>query len=95
MENDIRDSFTRLYRLMRRYNEQNCFYYIDTASVKVMEKRTGIAIFSINFPKAIEDLTTLSEGEFNAYMYLNIKQGKKSIIYKIKKLLYKLKYKGE
>ena len=95
MENDIRDSFTRLYRLIRKYNEENLFYYIDTVSIRVVERKTGIAIFSINFPKAIDELTTLSEGEFNAYMYLNIKQVKKSIIYKIKKLLYKLKYKGE
>lgn len=95
MENDIRDSFIRLYKLMRRYNEENCFYYIDTVSVTLVERKTGIVIFSIYLSKVIDDLTTLSDGEFNAYMYLNIKKGEKSIIYKIKKLLYKIKYKGE
>lgn len=95
MENDIRDSYLRLYRLIRKYNKENLFYYIDTVSVRVVERKTGIAILLLYFPTIIDDIPNLSDGEFNAYMYLNVKQGKKSIIYKIKKLLYKLKYKGE
>lgn len=88
-------TFGTIYKFMRNYNKENLFNYIDMSRISVRDKKSNTELFPINFPKIIDDLSLLSYGEFNAYIYLKVRKKKKSIKYKVQKLIYKLNTKGK
>ena len=88
-------TYNIIYKFMRNYNKENLFNYIDMTRICVRDKKSDIELFSINFPKIIDDLSLLSYDEFNAYIYLKVRKKKKSIGYKVQKLIYKINTKGK